>query len=35
MNLGLVDKIEGVWLLTIVGREFIKCVGEPEQKGKD
>lgn len=29
-NLGLVEKVEGLWLLTIVGREFIKCVGGPE-----
>lgn len=29
-NLGLIEKSESLWLLTIVGREFIKCVGRPE-----
>jgi hypothetical protein len=29
-NLGLVEKVEGLWLLTIVGREFIRCVSSPE-----
>lgn len=29
-NLGLVDKVEGLWLLTIVGREFIRCVSGPD-----
>jgi len=29
-NLGLVENVEGLWLMTIVGREFIKCVCGPE-----
>lgn len=29
-NLSLIDKLENVWILTTTGKEFMRCVSDPE-----